>query len=139
MKDPLLPLRIAYVEKLESLGLSVFEEGAVPAEAKKPYVIVSTQTALEDSNKSDYGHEATTLLDIVTGVPINKTGGSKEADLIAGTILININSKTKFLISDDFQSVSLRMGDSHKITGNTATERIFRRLIRFEQTIRQIK
>lgn len=139
MKDPLLPLRIAYVAKLESLGLSVFEEGAVPAEAKKPYVIVSTQTSLEDSNKSDYGFETTTLLDIVTGIPINQTGGSKEADLIAGKILIEVNSKIEFLINESFQSVSLKMGDSHKLTGNTATERIFRRLIRFEQTIRQIK
>lgn len=139
MIDVLLPLRIAYVSKLEALGLTVYEEGAVPAEAKKPYVIVSTQTDIESSNKSDFGHNTTTLLDIVTAYPLNQTGSSKQADLIAGQILIAINSKSDFSISEDFQSVTLKLGDTHKLTGNSPTERIFRRLIRFEQTIRQIK
>lgn len=138
MKDLLLPLREAYYSKLTALGLLVFEEGAVPVPSPFPYVILSTQTANEDSNKSDFGHKATMLLDIVTRVPKNKTGGSKGADTIAGLIFTVINSKTVFTINADFQSVLISLVEDRKLNSETDTSRIYRRLLRFEHTVRQL-
>lgn len=138
MKDVLLPLRIAYMTKLTGLSLAAYEEGAVPAGALKPYVIISTQTSTENSNKTDFGSKATTLLDIVDAVPLNQTGGSKKVDEIAGQIFSVINSKTVFIINDDFQNVGLKVGDTHNLKSQSSTHRIFRRLIRFEHIIRQL-
>ena len=138
MIDILLPLRKSYFTILTSIGLKVYEESSVPDKALTPYVIISTQTAIEDSNKSDFGHNATVLLDIVTSYAINNIGGTKQADEIAQQILNVINSKTYFPINPALQNVGLKIGDTHKMNSVTLTERVYRRLIRFEHIVRQV-
>ena len=138
MRDIQLPLRVAYFEKITSLGLDMYENDAVPEDAQTPYVIYSDADSTEDSNKSDFGRKARVLLDIVTSFPKNVIGGSKGADLLAGTILEIINSKTKFIINDDLQSVSIKLIQDKKLNAVSETERVFRRLLRFEHIIRQL-
>lgn len=139
MRDPQLPLRTAYFDKLTALGLTAFEKDAVPKTAGTPYVIISDINTIEDSNKTDFGHKAAVLLDIVTKAPINQVGGGKERDLIANQIFGVINSKTPFIIDENLQSVNLKITSDQILNGDTDTDRVFRRLIRFEHNIRQLK
>ncbi|MBO9671967.1 MAG: hypothetical protein J7577_00875 [Sphingobacteriaceae bacterium] len=138
MKDIQLPTRVAYVSKLTDLGLTVYEMDAVPDEANAPYVIIGDTDSNEISNKTDFGHTLRILLDIVTEFPKNVVGGSKGADLIANQILGIINSKTKFIINEDLQSVNVKLIQDRKLNGVTDTTRVFRRLLRFEHIIKQI-
>jgi hypothetical protein len=138
MRDIKLPLRETYFSKLTGLGLEVYESGAIPSGAITPYVIISSVDAKEESNKSDFGHKAAVLLDIVTKFPKNQTGGGKERDLIVGEIFAVINSKTSFIINENLQSVNLKITSDQTLEGTADTDRVFRRLIRFEHTIRQL-
>jgi hypothetical protein len=139
MRDLQLPLRTAYFNRLTGLGLTVFEKDAVLSNAVTPYVIISEIDTKEDSNKADFGHKAAVLLDIVTKAPINQVGGGKQRDLIANQIFSVINSKTSFIIDENFQSVNLKITYDRTLNGDTDTDRVYRRLIRFEHNIRQIK
>ncbi|RZK61279.1 MAG: hypothetical protein EOO95_16675, partial [Pedobacter sp.] len=130
MRDIKLPLRETYFSKLTALNLDVYENGAVPSGALTPYVIISSVDAKEESNKSDFGHKAAILLDIVTKFPKNQTGGGKERDLIAGQILAVINSKAPFIINENLQSVNLKITSDQTLEGTADTDRVFRRLIR---------
>lgn len=138
MRDPQLPLKTAYFDKLTALGLTVFEKDAVPKNAVTPYVIISDIDSKEDSNKTDFGHKTAVLLDIVTKAPINQVGGGKQRDLIANQIFGVANSKTVFTIDEHFQSVNLKITSDRNLNGDTDTDRVFRRLIRFEHIIRQL-
>jgi len=138
MKDVSLPLRVAYFNKLIAIGLKVYEEGAVPDDATTPYVVITGQLANEQSNKTDFGHKAYVLLDIVTSTLKNSAGGSKGADLIASQILAVINSKTKLVINDDLQAVKIKLVEDNKLNSLSDTESIYRRLLRFEHIIRQL-
>jgi hypothetical protein len=138
MRDLQLPLKTAYFTELTNLGLTAFEKDAVPKGAVTPYVIISEIDSKEDSNKTDFGHKAAVLLDIVTKAPINQIGGGKQRDLIANEIFGVINSKTLFIIDDHFQSVSLKITSDRNLNGDTDTYRVYRRLIRFEHNIRQL-
>lgn len=138
MRDIKLPLRETYFSKLTALDLDVYENGAVPSGSTTPYIIISSVDIREESNKSDFGHKAAILLDIVTKFPKNQTGGGKERDLIAGQILAVINSKAPFIINENLQSVNLKITSDQTLEGTADTDRVFRRLIRFEHTIRQL-
>lgn len=139
MRDPQLPLKTAYFTRLTDLGLTAFEKDAVPKNAVTPYVIISDIDSKEESNKTDFGHKAAVLLDIVTKAPINQIGGGKQRDLIANQIFSVVNSKTPFIIDENFQSVNLKITSDRTLNGDTDTDRVYRRLIRFEHIIRQIK
>ncbi|MNK65782.1 hypothetical protein D3C87_850840 [compost metagenome] len=138
MRDIQLPMRIAYIAKLTALGLTVYEMDAVPQNAPTPYVIIGEFLSSEISDKTHFGHKASQLLDIVTKSPKNKVEGSKEVDLLANQIFGVINSKAPFIINDDLQSVNIKIIQDKKLNAIVETDRVYRRLIRFEHTIRQL-
>lgn len=139
MKDIQTPIRKLFYSNIATgLGYRCYENGAVPDNAVTPYVIISSITSQEDSNKSDFGNVAQTLIDIVTSYPRTQYAGSEEVDEMAGYILGLINSKSKFPITGSLQIVTTKVLQDQKLVDFTNTRVIYRRLIRFEQLIMEV-
>jgi|GEM_PF-3618226 len=139
MKDIHTPVRQLFYNVIETtLGYKLYENGAIPDTAVTPYIIISDVTSSEDSNKTGFGNSVQILLDIVTSYGKNQVGGSKPVDIIAGDILAAINSKVRFAITGDLQIVNTKVLQDQKINAKSDTNRIFRRLIRFQQLIMEV-
>lgn len=138
MKDIHTPLRSKLFEIITGKGYGCYENGAVPDDAVTPYVIISDMRAAENSDKSRFGNNVQTLLDLVTRYPKGQVAGSIEVDTMAGNIFSSINSKTKIELNNELQIVSTKILQDEKININTTTHKIYRRLIRFSQLIKEI-
>lgn len=138
MKDIHTPLRTLFAKLIIGLGYTCYEAGAIPDNAVTPYVIIASMDASEKSNKTGFGNNVQTMLDIVTKYEKNKIGGSKVADTIAGRILEVINSKIHFQIFSGLQIVNTKILQDQKLNAQSTTHRIFRRLLRFQQTIMEV-
>lgn len=144
MIDIQSPLRALFFTILQGENIVSYENGAVPDDAVKPYVILSSMDSSEESNKSDFGNTVRSLFDIVTEFDRNTIGGSAQADTIAGVILAKINSKTKLdIATEGLQIVNTKVIQDQKLSTQTPstqtpTKSVFRRLIRFENLIMQV-
>lgn len=143
MIDTALPVRKGYFQKLNgavtynSLPVPVYDTFAVN-EAVYPYIILSTQTAVDDSVKRCQGQEVTMLLDVVTGfigapdrVPL---------DNICNQIfeLINPVDGTDYIdVGPDLQVISTRLLSDTTMEGQNDVWKIVRRLIRFGHKIHE--
>lgn len=138
MKDIHTPIRIIFYSAITAKGFACYEAGAIPDNATTPYVVISSITNQENSNKSDFGNNVQTLIDIVTKYPRTQYAGSEEADNIAGQILSVINSKTKLPITSGLQIVNTKVLQDQKINDRVDNFVIYRRLIRFENLIMEV-
>lgn len=138
MKDIHTPLRTLFYSIITAKGLVCYESGAVPDDAPEAYVIIADMTVVENSNKKDFGHNAQTLLDVVTKIEKNKIGGSMATDTMAGKIFEAINSKTKLPNVSGLQVVNTKVLQDQKLNSKSDTHRIYRRLIRFQQLIMEV-
>lgn len=143
MKDTALPVRRGYFQKLNgavthnSQPVPVYDTFAVN-EAAYPYIILSTQTAVDDSVKRCQGQEVTMLLDVVTGfigapdrVPL---------DNICDQIyeLINPVDGTNWIsVGPDLRVISTRLLSDTTLESQNDTWKIVRRLIRFGHKIHE--
>lgn len=138
MRDVHYPLRAMAVRLLSPLGITVYEEGAVPDTALTPYVTVGTIDGSEASNKCDFGHSVIFGFDVVTSFLKTSASGSKQADEIAGKILGVINSKTSIDLGPGLELATIELVQDKKINMNSDTSRIFRRLIQFKTLIMEV-
>lgn len=138
MKDIHLPVRTLFYTIITGKNIMCYENGAIPDDASTPYINIISIDVQENSNKTDFGNTVQILIDIVTAYPRNELAGSKQVDLIAAEILEVINSKIKFEIFDGLQIVNTKIMQDQKLSDQSDTHRIYRRLIRFQQLIMEV-
>lgn len=141
MQDVNYILRKAYFQALNGVvswnvvPLPVYDKFA-PNDAVYPYIILSTQTDVEDSVKNCQGHEATMLIDVVTGF----TGevNSAQMDNICGQIQGIINPiSPRIILGGGFQLIRTRKISDNTLESQNGVWKVLRRLLRFDHIIHE--
>jgi hypothetical protein len=141
MKDCGLAIRKAYVDKLasQSFSLGVYDTIA-PDTANPPFLIISSQTSVENSDKQSYNFDVTIQFDIV--YKTNKSGevGQKSVDQWANELLgiIGVNVPDYPSASPDFKIVTRKIGTNFATFDYVDEAYIFRRVITMEHFVTQI-
>lgn len=141
MKDCGLAIRKAYVDKLtsESFSLGVYDTIA-PDTVNPPFLIISSQTSVENSDKQSYNFDVTIQFDIV--YKTNKSGevGQKSVDQWANELLgiIGVNVPDYPSASPDFKIVTRKVGTNFATFDYVDEAYIFRRVITMEHFVTQI-
>jgi hypothetical protein len=141
MKDCGLAIRKAYVDKLtsESFSLGVYDTIA-PDTVNPPFLIISSQTSVENSDKQSYNFDVTIQFDIV--YKTNKSGevGQKSVDQWANELLgiIGVNVPDYPSASPDFKIVTRKIGTNFATFDYVDEAYIFRRVITMEHFVTQI-
>jgi hypothetical protein len=141
MKDCGYAIRKAYVDKLasRSFTLGVYDTIA-PDTVEPPFLIISSQTSIENSDKQSYNFDVTIQFDIVYRTFKSGEVGQKSVDQWANELLviIGVNVPDYPSASPDFKIVT------RKMTSNIATfdyvdeSYVFRRVITMEHFVTQI-
>lgn len=142
MRDYNKPVRTGYFQRLN--GAILYGASVVPVYSKQapnnasyPYIILSTQTGVDDFTKNNQGQEVTILIQIITGF----MGAIKDeiADEIADQIyqLIHPADKNFIDVGPGFQVVSTTLLLDTCDENQNDTFKIYRRLIRFGHRIRE--
>jgi len=141
MKDCGYAIRKAYVDKLasQSYSLGVYDTIA-PDTVNPPFLIISSQTSVENSDKQSYNFDVTIQFDIV--YKTNKSGevGQKSVDQWANELLviIGVNVPDYPSASPDFKIVTRTMGTNFATFDYVDEAYIFRRVITMEHFVTQI-
>lgn len=109
-----------------------------PNQAVCPYVILSTQTSVDQSVKRSQAQECTMLLDVVTEF----TGGvdSSQADIIVNQIyqlIYPVDSSGYIDAGPELTVVSTRLISDTTLEAQNDTFKILRRLIRFTHHVHE--
>jgi hypothetical protein len=141
MKDCGLAIRKAYVDKLasETFSLGVYDTIA-PDTVNPPFLIISSQTSVENSDKQSYNFDVTIQFDIV--YKTNKSGevGQKSVDQWANELLgiIGVNVPDYPSASPDFKIVTRTVGTNFATFDYVDEAYIFRRVITMNHFVTQI-
>lgn len=150
MIDTHKALRKAYYDALEGVLtvnsgqtiVHVYDELAqgIDQQNEKYYVLMTTQTATEDSTLTKFGHETTMLLDIVART--TATVGKNILDEIAAQILTIIIPAVgqNGLTPQPYLQIALvkKESDQYFPVQTSATGLVLRRLLRFSQFIHEL-
>ena len=141
MKDCGYAIRKAYVDKLasQSFSLGVYDTIA-PDTVNPPFLIISSQTSVENSDKQSYNFDVTIQFDIV--YKTNKSGevGQKSVDQWTNELLgiIGVNVPDYPSASPDFKIVTRKIGTNFATFDYVDQAYIFRRVITMEHFVTQI-
>ena len=141
MKDCGLAIRKAYVDKLasQSFSLGVYDTIA-PDTVNPPFLIISSQTSVENSDKQSYNFDVTIQFDIV--YKTNKSGevGQKSVDQWTNELLgiIGVNVPDYPSASPDFKIVTRKIGTNFATFDYVDEAYVFRRVITLEHFVTQI-
>lgn len=141
MKDCGYAIRKAYVDKLasESYSLGVYDTIA-PDNANPPFLIISSQTSAENSDKQSYSFDVTIQFDVI--YKTNKSGevGQKSVDQWTNELLeiIGVNVPDYPSAAPDFKIVTRKVGTNFATFDYVDEAYIFRRVITMEHFVNQI-
>lgn len=141
MKDCGYAIRKAYVDKLasESYSLGVYDTIA-PDNANPPFLIISSQTSAENSDKQSYNFDVTIQFDVI--YKTNKSGevGQKSVDQWTNELLgiIGVNVPDYPSAAPDFKIVTRKVGTNFATFDYVDEAYIFRRVITMEHFVNQI-
>lgn len=141
MKDCGYAIRKAYVDKLtsESYSLGVYDTIA-PDDVNPPYLIISSQTSAENSDKQSYSFDVTIQFDVI--YKTNKSGevGQKSVDQWTNELLeiIGVNVIDYPSAAPDFKIVTRKVGTNFATFDYVDEAYIFRRVITMEHFVNQI-
>lgn len=141
MKDCGYTIRKAYVDKLtsESFSLGVYDTIA-PDEVEPPFLIISSQTSAENSDKQSYSFDVTIQFDVI--YKTNKSGevGQKSVDQWANELLeiIGVNVPDYPNAAPDFKIVTRKVGTNFATFDYVDEAYVFRRVITMEHFVNQI-
>lgn len=141
MKDCGYTIRKAYVDKLtsESFSLGVYDTIA-PDEVEPPFLIISSQTSAENSDKQSYSFDVTIQFDVI--YKTNKSGevGQKSVDQWANELLeiIGVNVPDYPSAAPDFKIVTRKVGTNFATFDYVDEAYVFRRVITMEHFVNQI-
>lgn len=141
MKDCGYAIRKAYVDKLAtaSYSLGVYDTIA-PYEAEPPFLIISSQTYSENSDKSSFSFDVTIQFDVVyrsfkTGEVGQKTVDTKVNELLG---IIGTYPDSYPNAGPDFKIVTRKIGSNQATFDFVDEAYIFRRVITFEHFVNQL-
>lgn len=141
MKDCGFAIRKAYFDKLTaaSYSLGVYDTMA-PDEVEPPFLIISSQTYTENSDKTSYSFDVTIQFDIVyrtfkVGEVGQKTVDEKTNELLG---IIGVAPVDYPSAAPDFKIVTRRIGSNQATFDFTDEAYIFRRIITFEHFVNQL-
>lgn len=137
MKDPNLAVLNAYKEALKDMEVGethipVYSKSAPLKNVPKKYVILSSQTKLQNRTKCGYWYECTMTVQIVTRYP-NGTGDLSFAMLIGEEVAQRVQIEGIELI--DFYLVDTMQLTSTEVILETDTENVFQYLLIFNHKI----
>jgi hypothetical protein len=141
MKDCGLAIRKAYIDKFasESFSLGAYDTIA-PDSVNPPFLIISSQTSVENSDKQSYNFDVTIQFDIV--YKTNKSGevGQRSVDQWANELLgiIGVNVPDYPDASPDFKIVTRKIGTNFATFDYIDEAYVFRRVITMEHFVTQI-
>lgn len=141
MKDCGYAIRKAYIDKLTaaSYSLGVYDTIA-PDSVEPPFLIISSQTSAENSDKMSFHSNVTIQFDIV--FKSSKVGevGQKSVDEWANELLeiIGVYPANYPNASPNFKIITRNMSSNQALFDYTDQAYIFRRVIVFEHFVTQI-
>jgi len=141
MKDCGYAIRKAYVDKLtsESYSLGVYDTIA-PDDVEPPFLIISSQTSAENSDKQSYSFDVTIQFDVI--YKTNKSGevGQKSVDTWTNELLeiIGVNVADYPSAAPDFKIVTRKVGTNFATFDYVDEAYVFRRVITMEHFVNQI-
>lgn len=141
MKDCGLAIRKAYVNKLaqQAFSLGVYDTIA-PDTVNPPFLIISSQTSAENSDKQSYSFDVTIQFDIVYKTTKSGEVGQKSVDQWANELLgiIGVNVPDYPNTSPDFKIVTRKIGTNFATFDYIDEAYVFRRVITMEHFVTQI-
>ena len=141
MKDCGLAIRKGYFDKLtsESFSLGVYDTIA-PDSVNPPFLIISSQTQAENSDKQSYSQNVTIQFDIVYRTFKAGEVGQKSVDDYANELLeiIGVYPADYPNTAPDFKIVTRRVASNVATFDYVDEAYIFRRVITMEHFVNQI-
>lgn len=141
MKDCGLAIRQAYVNKLtsESYTLNVYDTIA-PDTVQPPFLIISSQTSVENSDKQSYSFDVTVQFDIVYRTFKSGEVGQKSVDQWANSLLeiIGVYPANYPNTAPDFRIVTRRVASNEATFDYVDEAYVFKRVIVMEHFVNQI-
>lgn len=141
MKDCGFAIRKAYFDKLTaaSYSLGVYDTMA-PDDVEPPFLIISSQTYSENSDKTSYSFDVTIQFDIVyrtfkLGEVGQKTVDEKTNELLG---IIGVDPANYPSAYPDFKIVTRRIGSNQATFDFVDEAYIFRRIITFNHFVNQV-
>ena len=141
MKDCGYAIRKAYFDKLTAASYSVgVYDTIAPDEIDPPFLIISSQTSVEDSDKQSYNFDVTIQFDIVYETFKNGEVGQKTIDNLANELLgiIGVNVNDYPNAGPDFKIVTRRISDNIATFDYVEQAYVFRRVITFRHFVTQL-
>ena len=139
MKDWNSAIRLAYMSLLNSIGggVKVFYGMAPDTQSSgDKYIVISTITSVENSDKNSFDGNVSVLLDIIALG--NSVLNVADSESMVTSVKALINKENNPDLSPDFYCVSTEMTSDEQLNVITSTKTVLRRLIRFEHFIGQI-
>lgn len=141
MKDCGLAIRQAYVNKLtsESYTLNVYDTIA-PDTVQPPFLIISSQTSVENSDKQSYSFDVTVQFDIVYRTFKSGEVGQKSVDQWTNSLLeiIGVYPANYPNTAPDFRIVTRRVASNEATFDYVDEAYVFKRVIVMEHFVNQI-
>lgn len=141
MKDCGLAIRKAYYDKLTgaSFSLGVYDTIA-PDDQEPPFLIISSQTQSENSDKQSFSFDVTIQFDIVYRTFKAGEVGQKTVDDYTNELLgiIGVYPENYPNAGPNFKIVTRRIGSNNATFDYVDEAYVFRRVLTFEHFVNQI-
>ena len=136
MKDWNSALRTRYITILKANSPAYYEMAPDTVSGNK-YFIVNSITAVDDSDKNSFDGRVTIMVDIVAKSS-DAALNIKDCEAMAAFCKNAINSKTLPDLSPDFHCLTAKITMDQQFNNITNTQKIFRRLLRYEHLIEEL-
>jgi len=137
MKDWNPVIRSAYIKILKANQPAYFEMAPDPVQVGKKFFLVHSISGVDDSDKNSFDGRVSVTVDCV----VNANDGTlniKDCEAMAGYLKDNINSSACPDMSPDFKCLTTKITFDQSFNNLTGTNKVYRRLIRYEHIITQI-
>ena len=141
MKDCGYAIRKAYFDKLQDAAytLSIYDTIAIDS-AEPPFLIISSQSYAENSDKTSYSFNVSIQFDIVYRTFKSGEVGQKQVDIWANSLMEIIGTQPADYpdTSPDFKIVTRKVASNQATFDYIDETYIFRRVITIEHFVNQI-
>jgi len=141
MKDCGYAIRKAYFDKLTSASYSLgVYDTIAPDTIDPPYLIISSQTQIENSNKQSFAFNVTIQFDIVYTTFKAGEVGQKTVDTYANELLgiIGVNPPLYPSTAPDFKIVTRKISSNNATFDYVNEVYVFRRVITMDHFVNQL-
>jgi len=141
MKDCGYAIRKAYFDKLTSASYSLgVYDTIAPDTVEPPFLIISSQTQSENSNKQSFAFNVTIQFDIVYTTFKAGEVGQKTVDTYANELLgiIGVNPPLYPSTAPDFKIVTRRISSNNATFDYVNEVYVFRRVITIDNFVNQL-